>query len=96
MGRNSRIFVANFGPDMDNSALWGLFEPFGRIVDVNVVRDKQTKRCLGYGFVQFVNPTDAAKAIAGANGLKFGFRKLDVKAATPRPERYADPRALAR
>ena len=46
-----------------------------------VVRDKNTKKSLGYGFVKFVKEDDAFCAVQKMNGLSLGDKNLKVSLA---------------
>ena len=48
-----------------------------------VVRDKNTKKSLGYGFVKFLNERDALLAIEKMNGLSIESKILKVSVARP-------------
>ena len=58
----------------------------GPIVTAKVVRDKTTKKSLGYGFVKFQREEDADIAIRSKNGLMIGHKKLKVSLARPPSE----------
>lgn len=48
-----------------------------------VVRDKNTKKSMGYGFVKFVEESDAMNAIEKMNGYAIGHKNLKVSVARP-------------
>ena len=48
-----------------------------------VVRDKNTKKSLGYGFVKFVHDADAQAAIDRMNGYNLAHKILKVSVARP-------------
>jgi RNA recognition motif-containing protein len=48
-----------------------------------VVRDKNTKKSLGYGFVKFIKESDAIQAIDKMNGYNLGHKILKVSIARP-------------
>ena len=48
-----------------------------------MIRDKITKKSVGYGFVKFFNEKDAKDAIGHKNGLILGNKKLKVTYARP-------------
>ena len=60
-----------------------LFEEHGDIAVAKVVKDKLSKKSLGYGFVKFVREEDAAAAIEHKNGFLLGHKKLKVSLARP-------------
>jgi RNA recognition motif-containing protein len=51
---------------------------------VKVVRDNQTSKCKGYGFVTMTNYDEALFAISRLNGLAFGSRVLQVSFKKPK------------
>lgn len=77
----AKVFVGGFPFEMDDVGLKALFEPFGEIGWVNIIRDKETGKSLGYGFVMFPEKDAADKAVAALNGSAIGTRKLSVKTA---------------
>lgn len=61
----------------------GIFQEFGEIIMTKVVRDKNSKKSLGYGFVKFAKDADAAHAIEKMNGSNMGHKLLKVSIARP-------------
>nr|XP_057923964.1 ELAV-like protein 2 isoform X5 [Doryrhamphus excisus]XP_057923965.1 ELAV-like protein 2 isoform X5 [Doryrhamphus excisus] len=76
------IFVYNLAPDADESILWQMFGPFGAVTNVKVIRDFNTNKCKGFGFVTMTNYDEAAVAIASLNGYRLGDRMLQVSFKT--------------
>lgn len=76
------IFVYNLAPDADESILWQMFGPFGAVTNVKVIRDFNTNKCKGFGFVTMTNYDEAAVAIASLNGYRLGDRVLQVSFKT--------------
>ncbi|KAI5931922.1 ELAV-like protein 1, partial [Manis javanica] len=58
------IFIYNLGQDADEGILWQMFGPFGAVTNVKVIRDFNTNKCKGFGFVTMTNYEEAAMAIA--------------------------------
>ena len=52
------LFVGDLGPNVEDSDLRALFEPYGTITTISIKRDKNTRRSLGYGFVYFEKHED--------------------------------------
>lgn len=44
--------------NVNDSQLYDLFNQVGQVVSVRVCRDLSTRRSLGYGYVNYSNPTD--------------------------------------
>ncbi|XP_016359985.1 ELAV-like protein 2 [Sinocyclocheilus anshuiensis] len=76
------IFVYNLAPDADENILWQMFGPFGAVTNVKVIRDFNTNKCKGFGFVTMTNYDEAAVAIASLNGYRLGDRVLQVSFKT--------------
>ncbi|KAG8199358.1 hypothetical protein JTE90_011819 [Oedothorax gibbosus] len=76
------IFVYNLAPDTEENLLWQLFGPFGAVQSVKVIRDLQTNKCKGFGFVTMTNYDEALVAIQTLNGYTLGNRVLQVSFKT--------------
>ena len=76
------LFVYNLAPDTEENLLWQLFGPFGAVQSVKVIRDLQTNKCKGFGFVTMTNYDEALVAIQSLNGYTLGNRVLQVSFKT--------------
>ncbi|XP_075873972.1 ELAV-like protein 1a isoform X2 [Nelusetta ayraudi] len=76
------IFIYNLGQETDENILWQMFGPFGAVTNVKVIRDFNTNKCKGFGFVTMTNYEDAAMAIASMNGTRLGDKILQVSFKT--------------
>ncbi|XP_037918116.1 ELAV-like protein 2 isoform X2 [Hermetia illucens] len=76
------IFVYNLAPETEENVLWQLFGPFGAVQCVKVIRDLQTNKCKGFGFVTMTNYDEAVVAIQSLNGYTLGNRVLQVSFKT--------------
>ncbi len=83
------IYVGNLDFRTTEEELRTLFEAYGQVDRVNVVRDRDSGQSRGFAFVEMTNGEEAEKAIAGTNGSNFGGRTLNVSEARPKPERSA-------
>lgn len=61
------------------------FSPYGEIVFARVNLDRETKRSKGFGFVEFANADDAAKAKAEMDGKEVRWRAIKVDFAKEDP-----------
>ena len=58
------------------NVLQNLFREFGEILEKKVVRDRFTKRSVGYGFINYKNRASALLAIEGRNGYRCNQHKI--------------------
>ncbi|KAK4762106.1 hypothetical protein SAY87_029990 [Trapa incisa] len=61
------LYVGDLDFNVTDSQLYDLFNQVGQVVSVRVCRDLTTRRSLGYGYVNYSNPTDAARAMEMLN-----------------------------
>ncbi|VFQ86845.1 unnamed protein product [Cuscuta campestris] len=61
------LYVGDLDSNVSDSQLFDLFNQIGPVVSVRVCRDVTTRRSLGYGYVNFANAQDAARAIEHLN-----------------------------
>jgi RNA recognition motif-containing protein len=82
--KDHHIFVGDLSPEVTTSELRKHFEHFGEISEARVVRDAQTNRSKGYGFVAFINKVHAEKAIKEMNKATIGGKVLyfDLRSST--------------
>ncbi|XP_055633281.1 ELAV-like protein 2 isoform X1 [Toxorhynchites rutilus septentrionalis] len=76
------IFVYNLAPETEENVLWQLFGPFGAVQSVKVIKDLQTNKCKGFGFVTMTNYDEAVVAVQSLNGYTLGNRVLQVSFKT--------------
>ena len=63
------------------------FSKFGEVAFARVKLDKETGKSRGFGFVEFVNPEEAAKAQKEMDGKEIMGRAVKVDFAKENPER---------
>lgn len=57
------LYVGDLDLNVSDSQLFEVFSHVSHVVSVRVCRDLTTRRSLGYGYVNYANPQDAARAI---------------------------------
>lgn len=83
----TKLFIGNLPFATGEEELREVFSPFGEIVSVSLITDRQTGRSRGFAFVEFKD-VSAAQAAANENGvLEIQGRKLIVREAQDRKER---------
>jgi len=83
----NKLFVGNLPFAMTDANLGEIFSAYGNVVAANIVIDKFSKRSKGFGFVEYENAEDAAKAMEALNNSEQMGRNIAVKEALPKPDR---------
>ena len=81
------IYVANLPYSTGDDELRSQFEAYGSVDSATVIKDRDTGRSRGFGFVEMGNDDEARAAIEQLNGQEMGGRPLTVNEARPRGER---------
>lgn len=83
----TNIFVGSLPWGIDDQKLADLFSEYGQVISAKVIKDRDTGRSKGYGFVEMNSADDAQKAIDALNGTEIEGRKIVVNIARPREQR---------
>lgn len=78
------IFVAKLNFKTKPEDLQKAFEQYGEVTSVKIVKDRDTGRSKGYGFVEMPNDSEGQAAIDGLNEKEFDERVIVVKLANPK------------
>lgn len=79
-----RLFVGGLSWDTTEEGLRQAFGKFGTVTDAFIVKDRDTGRSRGFGFVTLDNRKDAAKAIEALHDTELDGRTIAVNVATER------------
>lgn len=80
---SKKIYVGNLSFQTSENDIRELFGQIGVVESVDLIRDRETGRFKGFGFVE-MSSADADKAIAQLNGKEYGGRQLTVNEARPK------------
>lgn len=83
----SKLYVGNLSHSTTEDDLRQLFSQAGNVKSVSVIKDRDTGRSKGFGFVEMGSDEDAQKAVSQFNGQSFQDRSLKVNVARPREDR---------
>ncbi len=81
------IYVGNLSYETSENELRDLFEEFGTIVEVSIIKDRETGRSKGFGFVEMEEASGAENAIKELDGNSVNGRNVTVNQARPRNDR---------
>lgn len=80
------IYVSNLSFKLQDEDLKQVFTAFGEVTSAKVIRDNQSGRSRGFGFVEMSSDDDARAAIEKLNGTEVDGRTIVVNEARPRTE----------
>ena len=80
------IFVSNISFKVREEGLTELFSQFGEVTSARIIKDKETRRSRGFGFVEMSNDEDGQKAIDALNGTEHHERAIVVSKAKGKTE----------
>ena len=76
-----KILVRNLDRLVTDAEILDLFKAYGKVDSCVVVKDAETGKSKGFGFVEMPNPREAIKAVKGLNTLKLNGLGIRVKIA---------------
>lgn len=79
-----KIFVGNLSWKATEETLKPLFEAFGTVVSIKIIRDQYTGKSKGFGFVEMETDEEAKKCIQELNDKPFLDRNLRLSPAQER------------
>ncbi len=78
------IYVSNLSYDTTEESLQELFAEYGEISSANIIKDRDSGRSRGFGFVEMPNDANAQKAIDELNNSDFEGKTITVNMARPK------------
>jgi cold-inducible RNA-binding protein len=80
----NKLYVGNLGYGLGDSDLEKLFTTYGSVRSAQVIKDRDTGRSKGFGFVEMGSDQEAQAAITALNGKEVDGRTLVVNEARPK------------
>ena len=78
-----KIFIGNQSYNVTEGDLRQSFEAFGQVASATVIKDEQSGRSKGFGFVEMPVQAEAQSAIEALNGTALKGRTITVNEARP-------------
>lgn len=82
-----KLYLGNLSYDATREEIQSLFETYGTVNDVFIVKDRESGRPRGFAFVTMDTKESMQAAMEGLNGTEFMGRELTINEARPREER---------
>ncbi|XP_051824383.1 RNA-binding motif protein, X chromosome-like isoform X3 [Antechinus flavipes] len=101
--RPGKLFIGGLNTETNEKALESVFGKYGRIVEVLLMKDRETNKSRGFAFVTFESPADAEDAARDMHGKSLDGKPIKVEQAIkpsfksggrrgpPPPPRSRDP-----
>ncbi|KAF7315317.1 HMG box domain-containing protein [Mycena indigotica] len=80
----SKVYVGNLSWNTTDESLRAAFSEFGQVLDCIVMRDRETGRSRGFGFVTYGSSQEADTAIGSLNEQELDGRRIRVNLANAR------------
>jgi RNA recognition motif-containing protein len=80
------IYVGNLSYEVTEEDLKKAFEAFGQVESVRIIKDMDSGRSKGFGFVEMPAKAEGQSAIEGLNGKEVKGRAVNVNEARPRSD----------
>lgn len=79
-----KLYVGNLPWSVDDAKLAEIFSKYSSVTAANVIKDRETGRSRGFGFVELSDDEEADRAVREMNDADIDGRKLVVNEARPR------------
>ncbi|MDB5161373.1 MAG: RNA-binding protein [Candidatus Saccharibacteria bacterium] len=83
----TKLFVGSLSWNVTDDQLKDFFAAAGTVVSANVIKDRDSGRSKGFGFVEMSSDEEAKAAVDQLNGKELDGRAINVSEARPREER---------
>jgi len=83
------IYVGNLPRTTNEDTVRKLFETYGDVAEVKLIKDQFTEELRGFGFITMPSNADGKKAIQELNDSDLEGRSMVVNEARPRKDRFS-------
>lgn len=86
MSLQKKVFLGGLPGDILADEVKEAFKEYGKIENVEILYDKETQKCRGFGFITFDSPEPAEKVLA-LQHFSIAGKLVEVKSANPKVDR---------
>jgi len=83
----TNIYVGNLSYEATEEDIRQAFAEYGEVSAVNIIKDRETGRSRGFGFVEMADADQAKEAIENVNLAEIAGRRVTVNEARPKSDR---------
>ncbi|KAL5231092.1 hypothetical protein ABZP36_029868 [Zizania latifolia] len=91
--KTKKIFVGGLPQTLTEDDFMHFFAKYGTVVDHQIMRDHQTKRSRGFGFIVFSSDQVVDDLLANGNMIDLAGAKVEIKKAEPKKSSNPPPSA---
>ncbi len=73
-----KLFISGFPLEITELELVQMVSPCGEVSAIKIIRDKATRKCKGYAFIEVANREAADNVIEALDGTRIGDRELTI------------------
>ena len=84
---NKKLYIGNLSSKVTEDDLRSNFAGAGKVMSVNIIKDRLTGLSKGFGFVEMSDDGEAKAAMAALNGKDVSGRSIIVNEARPQEDR---------
>jgi RNA recognition motif-containing protein len=78
------IFIAGLSDNVWDEDLKELFEEYGEVTSAKVIKDRETQKSRGFGFVEMPDNEAGRKAIHELDRAEYDGKTINIKEARPK------------
>lgn len=82
----NKLFIGGLSWNLDWQEVKDVFKEYGEVTFVKVIKDRETGRSKGFGFVEFTEIKDAVAAKEAMDGAELDGRNIKVDYAEEKKE----------
>ena len=86
-----KLFVGGLAWATDDASMRAAFQPFGNLSDAVVIKDRETGRSRGFGFVTYSDDASGKAALQAMNGASLDGRSIRCDEAVERERGAGGP-----
>ncbi len=81
---SEKLYVGNLNFSTLEDTLEKVFSRYGEITSVSIIKDRNTDKSKGFGFIEYSDSSSIQKAVSAMDGKELDGRKLRVSVAQDR------------
>lgn len=87
-----KLFISGFPLNSTELEIVQLVGPYATVSTIKIVRDKVSKKCKGYAFLEVADQKQAEAAMDALNGTALGDRELTLNIVEEKPVKPQAPK----